>query len=628
MNRSGVSGSDTSLIRLVLIEDDPFFRMGLATHLQQFDDLRLLREVDSAVIAVGAIREVIEAARTEPVVVLLSLDLLGTGEPGLALCRQIRGAFPALPMVLLSRRTEPAFLATAYQTGATGYCDKQRAITNLVPAIRQVAAGYTDWTEGMQAITNPVLRRPAPSNPIPPNQTTLAVLRRNLRLSGVQQIDAAIAEIEAQLRYPQLSLLDELVLTGRRRELFAARWLLHRLLANPNETQIPYDPGATSAERASVTEPATSISDRAIPPASPPPPPTRPNSTQPAVEGALVRTAAPIEPVATAAMRSIQASLFDSTSSKLQARLYNLTDIPLEIDILRDDKKRELLYIILRRFETLLDELRFSQISPEAIQLRRSEILQDLWQQSLIEFLGRYSTFPTQEGEVAVVDRLLNDGDRIQTAILEPIPFVVELLQHLVFQAPLTVDDAVFAPGSVEAMTRAEMILHHLMIQIANGVTQPLLNRFGNIELVKQTFFDKRLLSTREVERFRNNLSWRYRTEKYLTEPTAIFESRQNLYTLTESGIARTSVYAPRNGELERLTGIPLVVTLVLEGRDAIAPRVRATVAFVGSGVVYVLTEVIGRGIGLVGRGVIKGIGNSLQDARFNRMNRDGGRWR
>ncbi|HIK16924.1 MAG TPA: DUF3685 domain-containing protein [Leptolyngbyaceae cyanobacterium M33_DOE_097] len=626
MNRSGVSGSEISLIRLVLIEDDPFFRMGLAAHLQQFDDLRLLREVDSAVIALGAIREVIEAAETEPVVVLLSLDLLGSGESGLALCRQIRGAFPTLPMVLLSRRTEPAFLATAYQTGATGYCDKQRAIANLVPAIRQVAAGYPYWTEGMQAITNPVLRRPAPSNPIPPNQTALAVLRRNLRLSGVQQIDAAIAEIDAQLRYPQLSLLDELVLTGRRRELFAARWLLHRLLANPRETQIPYESVASSAERAAVTEPVASMGDRAMPPTSPPP--TRPTATSPSAEGAMVRSAAPIEPVATAAMRSIQASLFDSTSSKLQARLYNLTDAPLEIDILRDDKKRELLYIILRRFETVLDELRFSQISSEAVETRRSEILHDLWQQSLIDFLGRYSTFPTQDGEVAVVDRLLNDGDRIQTAILEPIPFVVELVQHLVFQAPLTIDDAVFAPGSVEAMTRAEMILHHLMVQIANAVIQPLLNRFGNIELVKQTFFDKRLLSTREVERFRNNLSWRYRTEKYLTEPTAIFESRQNLYTLTEAGIARNSVYAPRNGELEKLTGIPLVVTLVLEGRDAIAPRVRAAVAFIGSGVVYVLTEVIGRGIGLVGRGVIKGIGNSLQDARFNRMNRDGGRWR
>ncbi|MEZ2322328.1 MAG: DUF3685 domain-containing protein, partial [Microcoleus sp.] len=38
-----------------------------------------------------------------------------------------------------------------------------------------------------------------------------------------------------------------------------------------------------------------------------------------------------------------------------------------------------------------------------------------------------------------------------------------------------------------------------------------------------------------------------------------------------------------------------------------------------GVGVVYVLTEVVGRGIGLVGRGVIQGIGNSLQDSKFGK---------
>ncbi|MEG4329441.1 DUF3685 domain-containing protein, partial [Microcoleus sp. herbarium5] len=37
------------------------------------------------------------------------------------------------------------------------------------------------------------------------------------------------------------------------------------------------------------------------------------------------------------------------------------------------------------------------------------------------------------------------------------------------------------------------------------------------------------------------------------------------------------------------------------------------------AGVVYVLTQVIGRGIGLIGRGIIQGIGNSLQDSKFGK---------
>ncbi|WP_234709980.1 DUF3685 domain-containing protein, partial [Kamptonema formosum] len=62
--------------------------------------------------------------------------------------------------------------------------------------------------------------------------------------------------------------------------------------------------------------------------------------------------------------------------------------------------------------------------------------------------------------------------------------------------------------------------------------------------------------------------------------------------------IQKISIYSPRNQELAQLSGVQLVVTLVLEMRDATAPRVRAIIAFLGTGVVYVLTQVIGRGIG------------------------------
>ncbi|MCY7381758.1 MAG: DUF3685 domain-containing protein, partial [Microcoleus sp. CAN_BIN18] len=48
-------------------------------------------------------------------------------------------------------------------------------------------------------------------------------------------------------------------------------------------------------------------------------------------------------------------------------------------------------------------------------------------------------------------------------------------------------------------------------------------------------------------------------------------------------------------------------------------PRVRAVISLLGAAVVYVLTQVIGRGIGLVGRGIIQGIGNSLQDGKFGK---------
>jgi hypothetical protein len=134
------------------------------------------------------------------------------------------------------------------------------------------------------------------------------------------------------------------------------------------------------------------------------------------------------------------------------------------------------------------------------------------------------------------------------------------------------------------------------------------------VEAIKQGFYDRQRLSTREIERFRNDLSWRYRRDRYVTEPLAMFESQYALFVLTELGIDQQLIYAPRRQELESLTGIPFAVTLLWEVRDAVAPRLRTATAFVGSGLVYVLTEVIGRGLGLVGRGILKGIGNAFQE--------------
>jgi hypothetical protein len=127
------------------------------------------------------------------------------------------------------------------------------------------------------------------------------------------------------------------------------------------------------------------------------------------------------------------------------------------------------------------------------------------------------------------------------------------------------------------------------------------------------------LLSSREIERFRNDLSWRYRIDRYIGEPQAIFESKYRLFIFTAYGIKRVAIYAPRPQELDRLVGIPLAVTLTLEVRDAISPRLVSATTFVGSGIVYILTEIIGRGIGLIGRGIIKGIGNIWQESNRNR---------
>ncbi|HEY9859043.1 MAG TPA: DUF3685 domain-containing protein, partial [Candidatus Obscuribacterales bacterium] len=314
------------------------------------------------------------------------------------------------------------------------------------------------------------------------------------------------------------------------------------------------------------------------------------------------------------AVRPLQSRLFDRTVSKLQSPLQNLTNHPLEIDILREEKKRELLYIILHKLEETLDELRFAQVQPAQLLEKHTAIIRDLWAATTTDFFGKYYTLQLGPLDLEVVRVLLQDAPAVQSEMLNRIPLSLELFAYLLFQTPLVVDNVAYAADTPEALARAECLLQNLLVQVANSVMQPLLNRFADVEAIKQAFYDRRLISTREIERFRNSLSWKYRLEKFVDEPKAIFESQYELLVLDSRGIAKISIYAPRNQELRELSGLQLAVTLVLETRDAIAPRLRSAIAFFGSGLVYVLTEVVGRGIGLVGRGILQGIGSAWQD--------------
>jgi DNA-binding NarL/FixJ family response regulator len=611
-------------INVMLVDSDPIFRQGLSTCLSAYPDLRVVWEADSITAAEHQLQTWFSLAEREvepenrPLeVMLLSLDfpLLANGQSAsLAFCQYVKTHYPNLPILLLTAIPDSPLLPTILQMGILGYCQKGIAIADLVTAIHQVATGQPCQT------LPPSPLPPSPLPPSPPPPAPLRRLRRNIRRSGLRQIDAAIAQVNEQLAAPSLSLIDQWVLLGRRRELRAARWVVNRLLTPTRDRLEPTQPAA--GDRRPPPLPLSPSS----------PPPSQPNGFPESEAVSALPQQILLQPGTSNSLRSIQAALFDTTFARLQSGLRNLTDTPLEIDILREEKKRELLSIVLRQLEEILDDLRFSQLAPDQLPAKRNIILQDLWEAATKDFFGRYATLqlthsPVEsltEPAIDLVDILLQDAEIVQFSILNKIPEVTDFLAHLLYQAPIMINETLYSVGTIEAMTRLEDLLQNLIIQVANAVIQPLLNRFGNVVAVKQNFYDRRLLSTREIERFRNNLSWKYRVEKYFGEPTAIFESRYTLFILQEQGITKTSIYSPRNQEMDELSGIRLAVTLALETRDAIAPRIRSAVSFLGSGVVYILTEVIGRGIGLIGRGIIKGIGSALQDTRFSRKSSRG----
>ncbi len=588
------------IYKLLLIDTDHIFRMGLRSWLAQFSDFEVVAEAETVAEALEILQKEIEL---NLVILDLDLDKKNSGfgvtnrQSGLELCQRIKSEYPKLPILLLSSVHAAALVDMALLADVAGYCLKETNPDELIIAIRQVASG----SRYLRDRTRLTIDQTNQSDPLKnfPEQTVVAIMRRNFYLSGMRGIDRVLAEVKANLantNNDQLSdQIAKMVLAGQARELQAARWLVNRLWG---QKALPINTFANNDSNIfeGISKPNVKISDRST------------NGSQNQSEQKSGNNAL-----------AVQASLWDKTVNKLQSSLLNSSKTALEIDVLKDEKKRQLLYIALRQIEQSITDLRFSQISPSQLELKMPDILKSIWQETVINFFGKYYTLNNTDNvdaEVNVVDVLLNDVAIIQIEFLDKIPQFDNFLSHLLFETELIVDNSTATIGTTEAMQRVELILDNLIIQIANAVIQPLLNNFANAEEIKHNFYRYNLLATREIERFRNDLSWKYRLEKYITDPLLIFESRHMLLTFADRGIKRVSIYTPRNQELQNLEGVQLAVTLALELQDAIAPHLKSAIAFIGSGFVYVLTNVIGRGIGLIGRGVVQGIGNAWQDSR------------
>lgn len=124
-------------LRILLVEDDELFRLGLQFRLQQEPGIEIVAEAADGETAV-------ELANRQP----LDLVLLDVGLPrmsGLEACRQIRASQPHLPVLALTSHSEQSLITRLIEAGVQGYCLKGIAPELLILAVRSVAAGASWW---------------------------------------------------------------------------------------------------------------------------------------------------------------------------------------------------------------------------------------------------------------------------------------------------------------------------------------------------------------------------------------------------------------------------------------------------------------------------------------------------
>lgn len=121
------------MIRIVIADDHTLMREGLKRILEAAIDIQVVGE------AIDGYETLSQARRTD--FDLLLLDMSMPGKSGVELIRQVKEAVPKLPILVLTMHEEEQYAVRAIRAGARGYLTKETAGTQLVSAIRRVAAG-------------------------------------------------------------------------------------------------------------------------------------------------------------------------------------------------------------------------------------------------------------------------------------------------------------------------------------------------------------------------------------------------------------------------------------------------------------------------------------------------------
>ncbi len=128
---------------ILIVDDHPVLRRGLASLIESEPDLAVYGEAATCEAALEAI------VKSPPD--LLIVDLMLERSDGLDLVREMKSRHLQIPVLVLSMHEESVFAERALRAGARGYVTKEQLEGTVLVAIRRLLDGETYMSDELQA---------------------------------------------------------------------------------------------------------------------------------------------------------------------------------------------------------------------------------------------------------------------------------------------------------------------------------------------------------------------------------------------------------------------------------------------------------------------------------------------
>jgi DNA-binding NarL/FixJ family response regulator len=210
--------------RILMVDDHPIVREGMALFLNAQPDLHLCCEAGNIEEAMAALAKC-DAA-------LAIVDITLHGESGLDLIRLMRRRYPKLAILAMSLHDESIFAERALRAGANGYLMKHEATANILLAVRMVLSGGIYLTAAMHSRLAQKLASPggSPDSPIAGLSEREFEILHLLGLGfGTRQISEKLNRSIKTIEAHRAGLKEKLQLkSGADLVRFASKWLEER----------------------------------------------------------------------------------------------------------------------------------------------------------------------------------------------------------------------------------------------------------------------------------------------------------------------------------------------------------------------------------------------------------------
>jgi len=265
---------------------------------------------------------------------------------------------------------------------------------------------------------------------------------------------------------------------------------------------------------------------------------------------------------------------------------------------------------LLNELDSLIKNLHLNY-KDKCYEIEIASLINQLKRNSISNIAEKYLRIKKNGNSIDLNEFIFNEFNPQEKEIETHDPLL--FINAIVKNQPLDFDGKLLPLYETESFKVIESIISNWSIRTCDVLASEIFNYSSDWPELRSILITSHLQSTRNFERFRNNINNYNRWHNNIYMPIYLYESKREYIDIINNKLVRYFKSENREKELENLEWFQRQVTLLVEIRDAVAPQLEIAVKYLGNIFVTLLTRVLGKAIGLIGKGIIQGLGRSNQ---------------